>query len=414
MKKRITSFLLSLLLLASVTQVYAFSDVSSDAGYASALDQLIADGVIADQPGQPFQPETPITRGEFLALMLRASGIAFEGGENWQTSVAVAAYDAGIFQESYATETLSRPLSRYEAAEFLWRATGSVQPSKDILLVGGIADQSSIPARYQTAVLQGYLSGLFSGSETDRRFSGDDIVNRREAVSLIVRLAHTERRVIPKTEEVPKPTPTPTPSSTSSAIPDANYPYLLSQFSTKTTNYPNRNFNINKAANAINGTVIQPGGQFSFYRVVGNPGRAEGYLQATAFAGSKSFPAYGGGLCQNASTLFNAALRANLRIDERHVHSQKVNYVQPGYDATIYYGSSSLDFKFTNTLSSPIKIFMTYNSSTRTLSCQIYASSQVYIPNIQLYTTGSGKSWTLYRKADGVVNYTTKSYYRGG
>ena len=63
---------------------------------------------------------------------------------------------------------------------------------------------------------------------------------------------------------------------------------------------------------------------------------------------------YGGGICQVSSTLYNAALYANLEIVERYNHSYVVNYVPEGRDATVAYGGK--DFKFKNTRSFPIKI----------------------------------------------------------
>ena len=393
MKRRIAAGCLVLLLL--VTPAYAFADVGGGDWYAKFLTALTADGIIADQPGQAFQPAAPVTRAEFLAMVLRAKGVTLSGGADWQSACASAAVSAKLLTGSCAPETLDRPITRFEAAEILWRANGCTEAPFYVKLSGGIADQADIPARYQDAVLQCYLSGLFHGSKNDRRFAGDTIVIRSEAVVLVARLKHPELRAKPEVDE------------------QVNYSLLLGECVTYTTNLVNRNYNINRAANAISGTIIQPGGQFSFYHVVGNPGKAQGYRQAPAIAGTDTFQAYGGGLCQNASTLFNAALQANMRIDERHNHSMKSNYIGPGRDATIYFGGARpLDFKFTNTLSCPIKVVMTYNSSTRALTCQIYGSSWETKPNVSISTSGSGNQWTLTRKVNGVVNYTTRSTYR--
>lgn len=393
MRRYAAAFFLALF--ALVLPAQAFSDVGEGDWYAEALDTLIADGILMDQLGQPFQSTSPVSRAEFLALVLRASDIAFPAGENWRVSCASAALNAGILKETYASDTLNRPISRYEAAEILWRALGSEEPSASVRLTGGITDEENIPARYLSAVRQCYLSGLFTGSKDNRQFSGETIVSRQEAVALILRLRHPDRRVIPPTEQI------------------SDFEQLLGECVTYTTHLADRNYNINRAANTITGTVLQPGEQFSFYRVVGNPGWAQGYRKAPAISGTSTFAAYGGGLCQNATTLFNAALRANLRIDERYCHSMKSNYIDPGYDATIYYGGPRLiDFKFTNTLSCPIRIDMSFHPDSLALTCQIYGASWVELPDVSLSTTGSGHHWTLYRKVDGVVNYTTKSSYQ--
>ena len=61
-----------------------------------------------------------------------------------------------------------------------------------------------------------------------------------------------------------------------------------------------------------------------------------------------------GGICQVSSTLYNAALLANLPIVERHNHSVAVDYVPVGTDATVTYGEADLRFK--NDTDSPIII----------------------------------------------------------
>ena len=61
-----------------------------------------------------------------------------------------------------------------------------------------------------------------------------------------------------------------------------------------------------------------------------------------------------GGICQISSTLYDAALYANMKIIERHNHMFQAGYVEPGKDATVVYGS--LDFQFENTRKYPIML----------------------------------------------------------
>lgn len=61
------------------------------------------------------------------------------------------------------------------------------------------------------------------------------------------------------------------------------------------------------------------------------------------------------GNCQVSSTLYNAVLKVdNLKVTERHAHSNSVPYVSEGKDAAVAYGS--YDFKFVNNTGSRIKI----------------------------------------------------------
>lgn len=116
----------------------------------------------------------------------------------------------------------------------------------------------------------------------------------------------------------------------------------------------NRASNIALAAKTINGTILLPGETFSYNGTLGNTTKEKGYKEGGAYVGGKVVQAYGGGICQVSTTLYNAALYANLEIVERYNHSYAVSYVPSGRDATVSYGGK--DFKFKNTRNYPIKI----------------------------------------------------------
>ncbi len=116
----------------------------------------------------------------------------------------------------------------------------------------------------------------------------------------------------------------------------------------------NRASNIALAAKTINGTILLPGEEFSYNKVLGNTTKEKGYKLGGAYVGGKVVQTYGGGICQVSTTLYNAVLYANLEIVERHNHSYAVAYVPAGRDATVSYGGK--DFKFKNTRTYPIRI----------------------------------------------------------
>lgn len=116
----------------------------------------------------------------------------------------------------------------------------------------------------------------------------------------------------------------------------------------------NRAHNIALASSTINGTILLPGESFSYNGKLGNTTKEKGYKEGGAYVGGKVVQAYGGGICQVSTTLYNAVLYANLEIVERHNHSYAVNYVPAGRDATVSYGGK--DFKFKNNRNYPIKI----------------------------------------------------------
>ena len=132
------------------------------------------------------------------------------------------------------------------------------------------------------------------------------------------------------------------------------FPDLLASFSTNYVNNPNRTTNLRLASNKINGTVIMPGETFSFNKVVGRRTIQAGYKNAAIFSDGAVTDGLGGGICQVTTTLYNAAVFANMDITSRRNHMFVPSYVTGGRDATVVYGST--DFKFENSRSYPIKI----------------------------------------------------------
>ena len=105
--------------------------------------------------------------------------------------------------------------------------------------------------------------------------------------------------------------------------------------------------NIKLAMSLINGKRLAPGETFSFNETVGQRTTSRGFKKATAYSGGDVTEQVGGGICQVSTTLFNAAVKADMEILERHNHSLTVAYVDKGKDATVDWDSQ--DFKFKNT-----------------------------------------------------------------
>ncbi len=111
---------------------------------------------------------------------------------------------------------------------------------------------------------------------------------------------------------------------------------------------PARVRNIVRAADAVRGVVIPPGGVFSFNEAAGAITAANGYEDSLIIWGDRTAVGIGGGVCQVSTTLFRAVFFAGLPILERWNHGYIVSwYGEPGLDATVY--SPYVDFKFQNT-----------------------------------------------------------------
>ena len=145
---------------------------------------------------------------------------------------------------------------------------------------------------------------------------------------------------------------------------------LIGEHVTKASNNANRNNNLNQACKNINGTILKPGEEFSFNKVVGQRTTANGFKEATVILGGQYEQGLGGGVCQVSSTLYNAVLKSDLQVTKRSPHAWPSDYVLEGLDATVNW--PDLDFKFKNNTDYQIIVVMWFESKDRTVHAQIY------------------------------------------
>lgn len=137
----------------------------------------------------------------------------------------------------------------------------------------------------------------------------------------------------------------------------------LGSYSTSySTSAAGRKRNVKAGASFINGTVVYPGETFSTHDVVAPFTYERGYAMAGSYSQGQTVQSMGGGICQVSTTLYNAVLRAELEIVERHEHSMTVGYVPLSADAAI--AGTYKDLKFKNNLDTPIYIEGYANGST--------------------------------------------------
>lgn len=173
------------------------------------------------------------------------------------------------------------------------------------------------------------------------------------------------------------------------------FPYLISSFSTKyDASNINRSTNLEIAAGKINGTVIMPGETFSYNKVVGKRTIEEGYKDAKIYADGGVVDGLAGGICQISSTLYNAALLANLEIVERKNHSYPASYIQVGRDATVVYGVKDLQFK--NSRQYPIKLEASVKNGVAEFKIYGIQEEEEYEIKILPVTTGTIPYGTSY------------------
>ncbi len=105
------------------------------------------------------------------------------------------------------------------------------------------------------------------------------------------------------------------------------------------------------ATNKVNGIIINPGETFSYWRLIGNPTRRNGYVDGMVLFYGGFRTGIGGGLCQLSNLIYWMALHTPLKVTERHRHSYDVfpdaNRTQPfGSGATCAY--NYLDLRIFN------------------------------------------------------------------
>lgn len=179
------------------------------------------------------------------------------------------------------------------------------------------------------------------------------------------------------------------------------FPDVLGTFTTRydATN-KNRSNNIDLASDKINGTVILPGETFSYNQIVGKRTIEAGYKEAGAYAGGEVVQEVGGGICQVSSTLYNAVLYANLEVVERSNHYFQTSYVDAGRDATVSWGS--VDFKFKNNRTYPIKIEAVSKNGTCKITIKGISEEKEYEVVIQSKVTSIIKNTEKYEEDDSI------------
>lgn len=115
-----------------------------------------------------------------------------------------------------------------------------------------------------------------------------------------------------------------------------------------TTYYPHaeyRNVNIGRAAQIVDGTILEPGETFSLNGTVGERTAANGFTKGFIISNGVFKEDYGGGVSQIATTLFNAAFFAGLEDVEHKPHSFYIDRYPVGREATVAWPSVDLRFR---------------------------------------------------------------------
>lgn len=120
----------------------------------------------------------------------------------------------------------------------------------------------------------------------------------------------------------------------------------LGSYKTYNAGTADRITNLRLGVEALDGTLVPPGGTFSLNQAIGERTAARGFRLAPVIIGNKYSEEIGGGTSQVATTVFNAAWEAGVKITERNPHALYISRYPLGRDATVYW--PSLDLRFVN------------------------------------------------------------------
>jgi vancomycin resistance protein YoaR len=144
---------------------------------------------------------------------------------------------------------------------------------------------------------------------------------------------------------------------------------IREKISSFTTYYPHsdyRNVNLGRAADLIDGTILEPGETFSLNDTVGERTKENGFTEGYIINNGILVKDYGGGVSQMATTLFNAVFFGGLEDVEHKPHSFYIDRYPVGRESTIAWGS--FDFRFRN--DSPYGVLIQTHISPSTYSSE--------------------------------------------
>jgi vancomycin resistance protein YoaR len=176
----------------------------------------------------------------------------------------------------------------------------------------------------------------------------------------------------------------------------------MGEFATQFPHAPYRNINIGHAAAKINGTLVKPGDTFSLNKIVGERTKENGFTEGNIISGGKFVLDLGGGVSQSATTTFNAAFFAGLKILEHKAHSVYISRYPVGREATVAW--PAVDLKFLNDSGHGILVQTIFKASTPGNS----GSIRVIIWGTKVWDITAGQSARSNFRQPNVV-YNTKA-----
>ncbi|MCI2241908.1 VanW family protein [Adlercreutzia faecimuris] len=145
---------------------------------------------------------------------------------------------------------------------------------------------------------------------------------------------------------------------------------LVEEVSSYTTRFANtestanRTHNIQLICDILDGGIVEAGGSWSFNDRAGERTAERGFLGAGAIVDNEYADDVGGGICQVATTIFNAVYESGLPVDRRTNHSLYIASYPAGRDAAVSW--PDLDLAWRNDTASDLLLRLTYTDDSIT------------------------------------------------
>lgn len=217
------------------------------------------------------------------------------------------------------------------------------------------------------------IHAALCGTAANARYDAatQSIIPERRAINFDVAQAQALLNSAAPGERVSVPVETSEPEVTAAELEKVLFRDLLGTYTTRVGGAVGRKSNVKLTAQRVNGTVLNSGEEFNYYKLTGPFSASNGYKSAPGYQNGKTVEMDGGGACQCSSTTYAAALLANLEIVARTAHGFASDYIGLGLDATVSGGGP--EFIFRNNTAYPIKVQTNYSADNR-LTVNIYGT----------------------------------------
>ncbi len=190
---------------------------------------------------------------------------------------------------------------------------------------------------------------------------------------------------------------------------------LIGEISSYTTQFSSgaeaRNHNIRTACGYLTNSVAKAdGGVWSFNDTAGEATEELGYLDAGVILDGEYTDGIGGGICQVATTIYNAIYDIGYPIAERHNHTLYIASYPEGRDAAIAY--PYYDLRWENDTASDVLLVMSYTNTSVTAT--LYGVDPGYSVSTEYGEWKAGEEYSTKYKDDDTLPAGTEKLKTSG